>query len=92
MTYNVTKTDGKQVITCSLTEKQVHDYNANVLDQMNNAKGVSAFCKVCEWAGVPLKIGLNTMKPAKLQDFIKFFDIDPALGINVFEETIVVIN
>jgi hypothetical protein len=32
------------------------------------------------------------MKPTKLKDFIKFFDIDPALGIDVFEETIVVIN
>lgn len=90
MNYSVTERHGKQVVLCCLNEEQVHDYNANVYNQMNNAVGLIAFCKVCEWAGEPLRFGENTMTHSKLADFIKFFGMGTEL-IDVWKPTIVVI-
>ena len=92
MNYQVSTDNGTQVISCELTQDQIHSFNKMVWDKVQNAETVGSVCKTLEWAGTPLAKGDNQMNVTKLQHFVKHFGIDNDKSIDQYTETIVKID
>lgn len=92
MNYQVSTDNGTQVISCELTQDQIHSFNKMVWEKVQNAKSISEVCGTLEWAGTPLAKGDNQMNVTKLQNFVKHFGIENDETIDQYKQTIVRIN
>lgn len=92
MDYQVNADNGTQVISCELTQDQIHSFNKMVWEKVQSAKSVGEVCGTLEWAGTPLAKGDNQMNVTKLQHFVKHFGIDNDETIDQYKQTIVKIN